>query len=80
MTNSTPPTNKPKDQCQREKTRQKKHGIFRTEAIIPVSIIFILIFTYIILFFDHHLRRGLEWMGSQINGAELISAIFKPTL
>ena len=66
MTNSTTSTEKSKD----KKDRPRK-GPFRTEAIIPVAIVFVIIFTYITFFFDSHLKRGLEWTGTHIHGAEV---------
>ena len=63
MTNTSvnPPTAKP----------VKKKGPLRLEAIIPVSIIFALIFAYFHFFFDSHLKAGAEYFGTQIHGAEI---------
>lgn len=49
----------------------KKQGPIRFEAIIPLAIVIALIALYFTLFFDGHLRRGLEYVGTQANGAEV---------
>jgi uncharacterized protein (TIGR03545 family) len=49
----------------------KSKGPLRTEAIIPTAIIFAAIYLYFYLFFDSHLRRGIEFAGSRIHGAEV---------
>jgi len=62
MTNSTAP-NSPK--------KPKAKGPLRLEAIIPVTIILALVFVYFSYFFDLHLRKGMEWVGTKANGAEV---------
>lgn len=49
----------------------KKKGPFRTEAIVPVAIVFALIFAYFHFFFDHHIKAAIEHFGTQIHGAEI---------
>ena len=49
----------------------KKKGPLRLEAIIPVAVIFALIFAYFHFFFDKHLKAGIEYFGTQIHGAEI---------
>ncbi|MBI5429838.1 MAG: TIGR03545 family protein [Nitrosomonadales bacterium] len=49
----------------------KKQGPIRFEAIIPLAIIAALVALYFMLFFDAHLRRGLEYVATQANGAEV---------
>lgn len=49
----------------------KKKGPIRFEAVVPIAIIVATIAVYFTLFFDGHLRRGLEWVGTQANGAEV---------
>lgn len=50
---------------------KKKKGPIRYEAIIPILIVFALFFTYFKLFFDSHLKAGLEFGGTYANGAEV---------
>lgn len=49
----------------------KKQGPIRFEAIVPLAIVVGLIVLYFSLFFDGHLRRGLEYAATQANGAEV---------
>lgn len=49
----------------------KKQGAIRFEAVIPLAIVVGLIVAYFSLFFDAHLRRGLEYAATQANGAEV---------
>jgi len=49
----------------------KKQGPIRFEAIMPLAIIAGLIALYFTLFFDTHLRRGLEYVATRVNGAEV---------
>lgn len=49
----------------------KKQGIIRFEAIIPLVIIVTLVTVYFALFFDTHLRRGIEYAATRANGAEV---------
>lgn len=49
----------------------KKQGAIRFEAVIPMTIVVGLIVAYFSLFFDSHLRRGLEYAATQANGAEV---------
>lgn len=49
----------------------KKKGSLRLEAIVPVTLIFALIFAYFHFFFDSHLKAGAEYFGTQIHGAEI---------
>jgi uncharacterized protein (TIGR03545 family) len=49
----------------------KKQGPIRFEAIVPLAIVVGLIAAYFSLFFDSHLRRGLEYAATQANGAEV---------
>lgn len=51
--------------------KQKKKGPIRWEAILPFTIIVALIWAYFFLFFDSHLRKALEYVGTQVNGAEV---------
>lgn len=49
----------------------KKKGFIRWEAIVPASIVIGLIAAYFILFFDSHLRKGMEFIGYSALGAEV---------
>lgn len=50
---------------------KKKKGPIRFEAIIPITIIFALMFAYFKFFFDSHLKMGMEFGGTYANGAEV---------
>jgi uncharacterized protein (TIGR03545 family) len=63
----------------------KKQGPIRVEAVVPMLIVVGLIVLYFSLFFDGHLRRGLEYGATQANGAEvnigkLQSSVFKASM
>jgi len=49
----------------------KKKGPFRFEAIVPLAIVLGVLVLYTALFFDMHLRRGLEYGATLANGAEV---------
>lgn len=49
----------------------KKQGPIRFEAVIPMLIVVGLVVLYFSLFFDTHLRRGIEYAAEQANGAEV---------
>jgi uncharacterized protein (TIGR03545 family) len=59
---SSPPPVKPK---------KKAKGPIRWEAILPVTIVFLLIWAYFFFFFDMHLRHALQKVGTNANGAEV---------
>lgn len=50
---------------------KKKKGIIRWEAIIPVVVIVSITWAYFFLFFDAHLRRGIEFVGYQVLGSQV---------
>jgi uncharacterized protein (TIGR03545 family) len=56
---------------------KKPKGAIRWEAIIPFTIISLLIVLYFHFFFDTHLRKGLEWAGYKAIGAEVNIADLK---
>lgn len=58
---TTPPVKKP----------VKKKGPIRTEAVIPVTIIVLLIAGYFKFFFDRNLRTAIEMGASYVHGAEV---------
>lgn len=49
----------------------KKKGPLRTEAIVPITIIVAATYLYFHLFFDTHLKLGLEYAGYNIVGAQV---------
>lgn len=49
----------------------KKQGPIRIEAVVPMLIVVGVTVLYFSLFFDTHLRRGLEYGATQANGAEV---------
>lgn len=49
----------------------RKKGPVRFEAIIPLAIVIVLVTVYFKLFFDMHLRHGLEYAATKANGAEV---------
>lgn len=51
--------------------KNKKKGPIRFEAIIPVLIIAVLTFVYFSYYFDRHLKKLAEYVGTQVNGAEV---------
>lgn len=51
--------------------KQKKKGPIRFEAIVPFGIVCAATGVYFSLFFDGHLRRGVEWAATEANGAEV---------
>lgn len=53
------------------KAQVDKKGFIRFEAVIPMGIMATLIVLYFTLFFDMHLRRGMEYAATQANGAEV---------
>lgn len=65
--------------------KQKVKGPIRWEAIIPFSIICLVIALYFHFFFDGHLRRALEWagynaVGAEVNIANLETSFFNASL
>lgn len=54
-----------------ESTKKKSKGPIRFEAIVPFGIVVALVIIYFKLFFDIHLRKGIEIGGYYANGAEV---------
>ncbi len=50
---------------------KKPKGPIRFEAIIPITIIWVVSLIYFTYFFDHHLKKAIEWAATQANGAEV---------
>ncbi|MGE3609011.1 MAG: TIGR03545 family protein [Bacteriovoracaceae bacterium] len=51
--------------------KNKKKGPIRFEAIIPVLVLSTITFVYFSYYFDHHLKKLVEYVGTQANGAEV---------
>lgn len=51
--------------------KKKAQGPIRTGVIIPLTIVIVLFAVYFKYFFDNHLRKGIEYGGTQANGAEV---------
>ncbi len=49
----------------------KKKGPIRLEAVIPVLVLSALTFVYFSYYFDLHMKRLVEYVGTQANGAEV---------
>ncbi len=49
----------------------KAKGPIRWEAVIPAAILTGLVGAYFTIFFDGHVRRVIEYVGTQVNGAEV---------
>lgn len=49
----------------------KKKGPIRFEAIIPVLILTAITFVYFSYYFDHHMKKVVEYIGTEANGAEV---------
>jgi uncharacterized protein (TIGR03545 family) len=49
----------------------KAKGPIRFEAVIPALILTLLVGAYFKVFFDGHVRRLIEYVGTQVNGAEV---------
>lgn len=51
--------------------KPKAKGPIRWEAVIPALVLTLIVGLYFRLFFDGHVRRALEYVGTQVNGAEV---------
>lgn len=56
---------------QAEPKKKKAKGPIRFEAIIPVLVISAITFVYFSYYFDHHVKKVIEYVGTQANGAEV---------
>lgn len=50
---------------------KKSKGPFRTGVLVPTLIIMALVYGYFFFFFDHHLRKGMEFAAGKLYGAEV---------
>lgn len=55
----------------KEPKKVKKKGPIRFEAIIPVLILSTITFVYFTYYFDHHMKKVIEYVGTEANGAEV---------
>jgi hypothetical protein len=62
--NTTTTTSEPK--------KVKAKGPIRFEAIIPVAILSGVTFGYFSLYFDLHMKKGIEYVATMANGAEVV--------
>ena len=53
------------------KKKNKKKGPIRYEAIIPVLVLSALTYVYFAYYFDHHMKKLIEYVGTEANGAEV---------
>ncbi len=60
-----------------ENKNRKAKSPIRTEALVPTLLVLAGIYLYFFLFFDSHLRRTLEFVGSRVHGAEINIASFQ---
>lgn len=49
----------------------KAKGPIRTGAVVPSLVLIALVYGYFYLFFDSHLRSGMEFVASRVHGAEV---------
>jgi uncharacterized protein (TIGR03545 family) len=49
----------------------KTKGPIRTGAVVPTLIVFVLVYLYFFLFFDHNLKSAVEYIGTSAMGAEV---------
>lgn len=66
-------------------SQKKAKGPIRWNAVIPFIVFCVLIYVYFHFFFDHNLRKGLEWagykaVGAEVNIADLRTSFLKATL
>lgn len=54
-----------------EEKKNKKKGPIRFEAIIPVLVLSAITFIYFTYYFDLHMKKLIEYVGTQANGAEV---------
>jgi uncharacterized protein (TIGR03545 family) len=59
------------DKPAEDKNPVKRQGPIRVEAVVPMLIVVGVTVLYFSMFFDTHLRRGLEYGATQANGAEV---------
>ena len=57
--------------------KNKSQGPIRWNAIIPFLIISTLIYFYLVLFFDTHMKNAIEWVGYKALGTEVNIGQFK---
>jgi uncharacterized protein (TIGR03545 family) len=55
----------------KEIKKNKKKGPIRFEAIIPVFVLSLITFIYFSFYFDLHMKKLIEYIGTEANGAEV---------
>lgn len=55
----------------KKEKKNKKKGPIRYEAIVPVLVLSLLTYLYFTFYFDHHMKKVIEYVGTQVNGAEV---------
>lgn len=55
----------------KDEKKAKKKGPIRYEAIVPVLVLSLITFLYFSFYFDHHMKKVIEYVGTQGNGAEV---------
>lgn len=55
----------------KKEKKNKKKGPIRFEAIIPVLVLSTFTFVYFTYYFDFHMKKLIEYVGTQANGAEV---------
>lgn len=55
----------------KDKKAKKPKGPIRYEAILPVVILSAITFIYFSYYFDYHMKKLVEYVGTQANGAEV---------
>ena len=53
------------------KKKKKRGGPIRYEAIIPVLVLSLLTYLYFAFYFDLHMKKLIEYVGTEANGAEV---------
>ncbi len=76
MTDTNQPNNTSKENSAKTKT-YKEGGLIRWSAVIPFFVIVGLCALYFTLFFDAHMKAGLEWAGYKALGSEVNIAKFE---
>ncbi len=66
-----PPPRPPPTQPRANAKAPKAKGPIRTEAVVPIAIIIVVVALYFEFFFDHHIKKAIEYFGTHANGAEI---------
>lgn len=55
----------------KKELKKKAKGPIRFEAIIPVAVLSLITFVYFSFYFDQHMKKVIEYVGTEVNGAEV---------